>query len=445
MTQQTLELMELVEQRDLDAITGWLTEHGALDIAEELVRIDPAQRAVVFRLLAKDRALAVFEALDPHHQQQLLEALADDSVHELFLGIDADDRARLLDEMPAKVAKRLLANLPAEARANTNILLGYPEDSAGRAMSPRYVNLRANQTAADALTRVRRAGLRPREVNVLPVTDDKRELVGVVDLPDLVTAEPGTRIRDLMQPEVYSVRVDDDQEEAARLIQEADLVALPVVDAEERLIGVLTVDDAMEILEEEVTEDIHRVGGVEPLDVPYMDAGVFHHARKRAVWLLVLIVAAVSTVTVMEFFEDTLEQVAILAFFIPLLVDTGGNSGSQASTVVIRAMAIGEVRFRDLPRIMHRELRTGLLLGLMLSAVAFPLVSVIYDPDFGIVVALTLLVICTWASFAGGLLPVVAKRIGVDPAVVSAPLITTLVDATGLIIYFLIAGAVFGL
>ena len=444
MTQETLTLTELVRERNLDAIADWLTEHGALDIADELIRLDPSERAVVFRLLSKDRALAVFEALDPLHQQQLLEALADDSVHDLFLGIDADDRARLLDEMPAKVAKRLLAQLPEQARANTNILLGYEEDSAGRMMSPRYVNLRATQTVADALTRVRRAGLRSREVNVLPVTDDKRELIGVVDLPALVTAEAGTRVRDLLQPETYVVRVDEDQEVAARLMQEADLVALPVVDTEDRLVGVITVDDAMEILEEEETEDIHRAGGVEPLDVPYMDAGVFHHARKRALWLLVLIIAAASTITVMEAFEETLEAVYILAFFIPLLVDTGGNSGSQAATVVIRAMAVGEVRFSDLPRILHRELRIGVMLGLMLGAFGFPIVSVLYGTDFGLVVSVTLLAICAWASFAGGMLPVLAKRVGVDPAVVSAPLITTLVDATGLIIYFMIARAVLG-
>ncbi len=445
MTQETLELTELVAARDYDAVGDWLAEHGALDIADELIRLEPSDRAVVFRLLAKNRALAVFEALDPIHQQQLLDALADDSVHELFLHLDADDRARLLDEMPAKVAKRLLANLPDYARTNTNLLLGYPEESAGRSMSPRYVSVRAAQTAADALSKVRRAGLRTREVHVLPVTDDQRKLVGVVDLPDLVTAEVGTPVGELIRPETYSVRVDDDQEMAARLMQEADLVALPVVDTEDRLVGVLTVDDAMEILEAEETEDIHRAGGVEPLDVPYMDAGVFHHARKRALWLLVLIIAAASTITVMEAFEESLEAVYILAFFIPLLVDTGGNSGSQASTVVIRAMAVGEVRFSDLPRILHRELRVGLLLGLMLGGIGFPIVSLLYGADFGMVVAFTLLAICTWASFAGGMLPLVARRVGVDPAVVSAPVITTLVDATGLIIYFTIAGLVLGL
>ena len=445
MSPTTQTLHDLVESRDLDAINDWLNEHGALDVADELARLDPEQRAVPFRLLAKDRALAVFEALDPVHQSELLDALRDERVGELFAGIDADDRARLLDEVPAKVARRLLDGLDEERRRNTSILLGYPEESAGRMMSPRFVNVRANHTAADALAKVRRAGLRSREVLVLPVTDDERHLSGVVDLPDLVTAAPDVRVRDLVRPETLSVRYDEDQEVASRLIQQADLVALPVVDSEDRLVGVITVDDAMEIIEEEETEDIHRSGGVEPITVPYMDAGVFHLARKRAVWLLVLILAAISTVTVMDFFEESLEQVAVLAFFIPLLVDTGGNSGSQAATVVIRAMAVGEVRFTDLPRILSRELRVGVLLGLMLAAVGFPIVQLFYDADFAIVVSTTLLVICTWASFAGGLLPLVAKRVGVDPAVVSAPVITTLVDATGLIIYFLVAGAVFGL
>jgi len=445
MTQDTITLTDLVARKDLDAIDRWLDEHGALDVADELARLEPSERAVVFRLLAKDRALAVFEAFDPIHQQQLLDALADESVNELFLGLDPDDRARLTDEMPAKVANRLLAGLPEAARTNTNILLGYPEESVGRVMSPRYVSLRASLTAADALTKVRRAGLRSREVLVLPVTDDQRRLVGVVDLPDVVTATSGTRIDRLIRPDTYSVRVDDDQEVGARLMQEADLVALPVLDTEDRLVGVFTVDDAMEILEQEETEDISRAGGAEPLTVPYMEATVLQLARKRATWLLVLIIAAVATVNVLGAFEDTLEEVLALALFIPLLIDTGGNSGSQAATVVIRAMAVGEVRFADLPRVLKREVIVGLLLGLMLGVVAIPIVWAFFGIGFALVIGSTLFVICTWASFSGGLLPLVAKRIGIDPAVVSAPLITTLVDATGLIIYFLIAQAILGI
>lgn len=445
MVHESLTLAELVRARDFDAVNGWLVEHDALAVADELVRLARVDRAVVFRLLEKSRALAVFEALDPTHQQQLLDALADDSVHELFLHLDADDRARLLDEMPAKVANRLLAALPDEARDNTNLLLGYPKESAGRAMSPRYASLRASQTAEDALNRVRSAGLRSREVHVLPVTDDERRLVGVVDLPDLVIAEVGAPLSQLISSDTYSVRADEDREVAARLMQEADLVALPVVDAEDRLVGLLTVDEAMEILEYEDTEDIHRVGGVAPLDSSYLDASVFRHARKRGTWLLVLIIAAASTITIMEAFEEELEAVHVLAFFIPLLVDTGGNAGTQASTLVIRAMAVGEVRFSDLSRILHRELRIGLLLGLMLGMVSLLIISLLYGRDLGLVVAITLVAICTWASLAGGMLPLLAKGVGVDPAVISGPLITTLVDASGLIIYFLVAGAVLGL
>ncbi len=445
MSPLTSTLQDLVERDDPTELRRWLDEQGALDIADELPRLPPEQRAKTFRLLSKDRALAVFEALDPIHQSELIEALADVDADALFVGIDADDRARLLDEVPAKVARRLLASLPDRARTNTNRLLGYPEESAGRSMSPRYVSLRASMTASDALAKVRRAGLRSREVLVLPVTDDERRLVGVVDLPDLVTAEPTDRAGDLTNIETYSVRYDEDREVAARLMQEADLVALPVLDAEDRLVGVFTVDDAMEIVELEDTEDIHRGGGVEPLTVPYLEATVLHLARKRAVWLLVLILAAVATVNVLDAFEETLEQVLALALFIPLLIDTGGNSGSQAATVVIRSMAVGEVRFSDLPRILRRELVVGLLLGLMLGVVAIPLVWVFFGLDFALVIGSTLLVICTWASFSGGLLPLVAKRVGVDPAVVSAPIITTLVDATGLIIYFLIAQAILGL
>ena len=275
------------------------------------------------------------------------------------------------------------------------------------------------------------------------MTDDERRLTGVVDLADLVTAPPTTRMRELVAPETLSVRADEDQEKAARLIQEANLVALPVVDREDRLVGMITVDDAMEVLEAEDTEDFSRAGGAEPLERPYLTATVFQLARKRAPWLLMLAIAFTLTVSVLQFFESALEAVAMLAFFIPLLIGTGGNSGAQAATLVVRAMAVGEVRFGDLTKIVWRETRVGLLLGAMLAALGFPVVALAYSVPMATVISLTLICICAWASFAGGMLPLIAKRIGIDPAVVSAPLIATLVDATGLIIYFLIAHAVF--
>ena len=434
-------LRTLTEEGNLNTLRAWLEENGTLDIIDALVRLEPEERAVPFRLLDKDRALVVFEGFDPLHQQQLLEALREERVRELFGGLEADDQARLLDEVPAAVATRLQAGLPAEQRAAAAALLGYPAGSAGRIMTPDFTNVRASMTVADALAKLRRAGPRPTRAQtlVLPVTDDQRQLIGVVDLADLVTAAPTTRIRDLMAPETLSVRADEEQEKAARLIQEADLIALPVVDREDRLVGVITVDDAMEVVEAEDTEDFSRAGGSEPLDQPYLSASVFQLARKRAPWLLMLGAALTLTVVVLESFETALAALPALAFFIPLLNGTGGNSGAQASTLVVRALAVGEVRFGDLAKIILREVWVGLALGAMLAIVALPVAAAFYSIQIGITVAATLVGICTLASFAGGLLPLVAKRIGIDPAVVSAPFITTTVDATGLVIYFLVA------
>lgn len=447
-------LRELAHEGKLTELRAWLDEHSTLGIADSLGRLAPEERAVPFRLLDKGRALAVFEALDPVHQQQLLDALRDERVAELVSAMAADDRVRLLDEMPAKVAARLTTGLSADQRQATANLLGYPPDSAGRIMTPDFTSVRATMTADDAMAKLRRSGrrtTRPRAV-VLPVTDDQRHLVGVIDLLDLVTAAPNARLADLMRPETLWVRATDDQEHAARLIQEADLVALPVVDGEDRLVGLITVDDAMEVLEAEETEDISRGGGAEPLDMPYLAASVRRLAGRRVVWLLVLIAAASLTVSVLRYFEDTLSAVVALALFIPLLIGTGGNCGAQAATVVVRAMAVGEIRFTDLTKIIWREARVGILLGAMLAAIGFPSVTLFmawsrqgdwaFAMDLALVVSLTLVTICTWASFAGGLLPVLARRIGIDPAVVSAPLITTLVDATGLVIYFLVAHAI---
>jgi magnesium transporter len=435
-----------VDAGDLDQLRSWLGGTGTLDIAEELTRWQAAEKALAIRLLPRDRALAVFEALDASDQQQVLEGLQSDRVRHLVEHMDPDDRARLLDEVPAKVAHRLLSQLSPHERGLTNELLGYPPESAGRVMSPEYVNLRQSMTVADALAKVRRAGRDAETIYTLPVTDDQRRLVGVVSLRQLVLSPPDTRVAQLMvTDELHHVHVADDQEDAARLIQEADLLALPVLDSEERLVGVITVDDAMEVMEAEYTEDLAGIGASTPLSRPYMAASVSELARTRALWLLVLIIAAGLTVNVLQFFEETLETVVTLALFIPLLMGTGGNSGSQAATVVIRAMAVGELRFADLPRVVWREARVGLMLGALLAVAGFLPVTLIFDAQIGLVISLTIVTICFWATLAGSALPMVAKRAGVDPAVVSAPLITTFVDATGLIIYFTIARLILGI
>ncbi|MGH2358856.1 MAG: magnesium transporter [Candidatus Limnocylindria bacterium] len=441
----TVTLVELVEDGNLDLTDRWLAQADAVEIADELTRLERDQRAIPFRLLAKDRALEVFEAIDPSVQQELLEALREASVVQLFEEMDPDDRARLTEEMPAGVARRLLAGLSPNERRLTSTLLGYPEDSAGRIMSPEVASLPAGLTAAQALERLRRIGHSAETIYALPVTDDQRRLVGALGLRDLVLADPGSRVGDLMDTDVYSARVDTDQEEVARLIRDADLLALPIVDTEDRLVGIVTVDDAMEILEEEETEDVARSGGAEPLGRPYLSVSVLRIARSRVVWLFVLIVAATLTVNVLQVFEATLGEVVQLALFIPLVIGTGGNTGSQAATTVTRALALGEVRFGDFWRVVFREARVGLLLGAMLGLVSIGPVWVFVGQEIAMVVALTLLAICTLAAFVGSLLPLVARRAGVDPAVMSAPFISTLVDASGLVVYFLIARAILGL
>lgn len=440
-----MDVAEMTNRADLTAIQAWLDASTNLEVAVELARLEPAQMVVPIRLLDRDRTLAVFEALDPHHQRQVLEGLRDESFHDLLEQMDPDDRVRLIGEMPAKVARRALLGLSPQERAMTAALLGYPEESAGRLMSPEYVNLRASMTVDEAMKKVRRQGRAAETIYLLPVTDDERHVEGVISLRKLVLAGAEERISELMSTEVMRVGVTEDQEVAARLIQDADLIALPVVDSEERLVGMVTVDDAMEVLEAEETEDAALQAATTPLGRPYLSASVLGIARTRALWLVVLIVAAGLTVNVLQYFEDTLAAVVSLAVFIPLLIGTGGNSGAQAATAVIRAMAVGEVGFRDLPRVVWREARVGVLLGAMLSVAVFAPVAFFFDAELATVVSVTLLVVCSWATFVGSILPLVARRVGVDPAVVSAPLVSTLVDATGLVIYLLVARMVLGI
>ena len=437
--------LDLLRADDSQALHDWIEATGTREIADELTRLSPAETAVVFRLLPRDRALEVFEVLDPHDQQQVLDGLRDDRVISLVEAMEADDRARLLDELPAGVAARLISQLSPEERDATALLLGYPEDSAGRMMNPEYVSLRASMTAAEAMARIRRESVDAETIYALPVLDDARRLIGITGLRKVIISPDDTRIGDVMTTDVHSVTTDTDREVAARLVREEGLIALPVVDSEQRLVGVVTVDDAMRVLEDEETEDFAIQGASVPLGRPYLSSSAMGLARVRAVWLLVLILTAFLTVNVLQIFESTLAEVVTLAVFIPLLIGTGGNAGAQASTAVIRALAVGEVRLADLPRVLWRETRTGLFLGLLLALAAFVPVSLIYEPDLALVVSITLIAICTWATAAGSTLPLLARRVGVDPAVVSAPLITTLVDATGLIIYFTVARIVLGI
>ncbi|WP_197318728.1 magnesium transporter [Saccharomonospora sp. NB11] len=443
--QPTDTLRDLLGDHDLPGLQRWLDEHQPYEIADELGRADAVHAVLLFRLLDKDRALDVFEELDPSDQHKVLEGLREPAFRDVVERMAPDDRARLVGEAPAKFARRVLAGLSPRERESTAALLGYPEHSVGRYMTPETVAVRHHMTADEALALVRRKGGDAETVYTLPVVDDRRCLQGIVSLRDLVLSAPDTEVADIATTDTPRVQATEDVEEAARLMQDTNVLALPVTDSENRVLGLLTIDDAFEVIEAADTEDIARQSGSAPWAGHYMSASVVELARSRAVWLLLLILAATLTVNVLQFFEDTLASVTALALFIPLLVGTGGNAGAQAATAAVRALAVGEVRTRDVLRVAWRECRVGLVLGLMLAVVALAIGSLLVDVTVAGSVAVSLVAVCAWAATIGSTMPLLAKRVGIDPAVISAPLVTTLVDATGLIIYFLVARLVFGL
>ncbi|WP_419997551.1 magnesium transporter [Streptomyces boninensis] len=439
------ELHELLAGGDVAHLQHWLAQHPPHIIADELARADEVHAVLLFRLLQKDEAVEVFEELDPGDQQKILSGLREPAFHDIVEEMDPDDRARLLGEAPAHFTQRVLSGLSPHERRLTAELLGYDQGAVGRYMSPETVLLKEHTTVAEALARVRAVGAHAETVYTLPVVDAQRRLTGVVSLRDMVLADPAQQLSELVDTEFVRVRADDSAESAARLMQEANLLDLPVVDSENRVVGLLTIDDALEVIEAADTEDFARQSAAQPLEGHYLAAGVFKIARSRIVWLFLLIVAATLTAKVLQAFEGELEQVTQLAVFIPLLVGTGGNVGAQAATGAVRALAVGELRPSDIFKIAWRECRVGFLLGVGLGAVGFILATVMTNSDIALTVSLSLVAICSWAAVVGASMPLLAKRLGIDPAVISAPLVTTLVDATGLVIYFLIARAVLGL
>lgn len=439
--------------RRLDALIGAGDLHAAADMVEALPpslvvdvleRSGAKDRAVLFRLLPKGRALVVFEALDPSLQSELIRALHADRVSQLFTDLDPDDRAGLVDELPAHVATRLLRELDRDEQALTAAVLDYPTGSVGRRMSPEFVSTHPEVTAGETLERVRRRIDEAETIYAIPVTDDQRRLVGIVGLRAIMRAEPGTPVQQLMNPAI-TARARESAKAAARRSADERLIVLPVVDDEDRLVGILTFDDALRILEDAETEDTARAGGSEPLRRPYLATPVRTLVRSRVVWLLVLAFGAALTVQVLEVFEATIEQVVALSLFVPLIIGTGGNTGNQAATTVTRALALGDVRPGDALRVLGQEIRAGFTLGVILGAVGSAVTGLVYDADLGLVIGLTLLALCTIAATVGGLMPLLAQAVRADPAVFSNPFITTFVDATGLVVYFLIARAVLGL
>jgi magnesium transporter len=422
-----------------------LQEMAPQPLLRILRRLDRGDRAEAFGLMADDRALRLLVGLDAPDQADVIVDLPAQRTVPLFRQLEPDDRARVLDHLPAAVAEMLLDGLTERDRAVTLRLAAYPVRSAGRAMSPELASVRDSQSAGTALDHVREHGQHAETVYMLPVLGDRDQVVGVVSLRRLLFADPTVPVRAVMSPHPVTVSVEQDAEEAARVVRAAGLIAAPVVDDGGQVVGVLTVDDAMRILAEAEDEDVARAGGSTPLRRSYRATPVRELVRARIGWLLVLILAATLTVNVLDYFEATLSQAVTLALFVPLLIGTGGNAGAQSATTVVRAMAVGDVQPHDVPRVVAREVSAGAALGLMLAAVAIVPTTLFAGAGIAAVVCLSLVVICVLATLVGSLTPLAARRIGVDPAVVSAPLISTLVDASGLIIYFLVARAVLGL
>ncbi len=433
-------LKELLARQRWDELKSLLRQKNPTDLAEVLPSLPTSEYALFFRLLEKTKAVEVFENLEFEDQQKLLAGFRDEQVRELVEHMSPDDRAELLDELPARVAKRLLKMLSPAEREATSLLLGYREHTAGRIMTPEYISFKTHLRVSEALDKIRRIGLDKETVYYGYVIDEQRRLLGMVSLKDLVLASPEAKIGDIMLREVVAAHTDDDQEEVARQISKYDLIAIPVVDREDRLVGIITHDDVMDIMEEETTEDIYRLGAVPVQEQSYFRSPMITVAARRVGWLLVLLLTNTMTGSIIMDQNTLLQSVVALAAFVPLLIGSGGNIGSHASTVIVRGLALKEVTFTNAFKILLREVGIGLLLGSFLGMIVI-FWSFWLQGDWlvALAVGLSLVVISTMATLFGGLLPLIFVRLGIDPAVVSAPFISTMVDVLGVFTYFQIA------
>ena len=439
------ELTDLLRENDIAALRARISHTPDRSLARLLRQLGRNDVRIIFELFPTERADELFGLLDGEVRADLLTELPQAPAARLFALLDPDDRAWLCQHLPEDVWRPLFDHLAPDSREATSRLMAYPAGSTGRAMSPHVIGVDVDQLAGAALEQVRQASPRTETVYMLPVIDGNDVVVGVVSLRRLVTSDPQAAVADLMKTPAVVMRAEQHQEEAARAVREAQLIAAPVVDESGRLVGVLTVDDAMRILADVDDEDAARGTGSSPLRRSYLATSVFELMRSRIGWLLILIIAATLTVNVLDYFEDTLAQVVTLALFVPLLIGTGGNAGSQSATMVVRAMAVGDIRTRDLSRVVRREVATGLLLGLTLAAFGLLPAAWFAGWSIALVVGLSLVTICVLATGVGSTIPLLARRFGFDPAVVSAPFISTVVDATGLIVYFVTARLVLGI
>ena len=436
------QMTELLEAHKFKQLKDELETMHPVDIVDVLEELDKKQRTLVFRLLAKEEAAEVFTDMNSDMREDLINALTDSELEEVMDEMYVDDTVDVLEEMPANVVDRLLMATDEETRQKINALLQYPEDSAGSIMNVEYISLRKEMTVADAILKIRQVGINKETIYTCYVTE-KKKLIGIVDVKDLLTAGESRLIEEIMDENVLYARTLDDQEYVANMINKYGLVAIPIIDHEDCLVGIVTVDDAMLVLQDETTEDISIMAGVSPSEDSYFGTSVFQHAKSRTPWLLIMMLSAAVTGQILGYYENAMAAMPVLITFIPMLMGTGGNCGSQSSTLIIRGLAVGEIEFRDILKVIFKESRIAVVVGLLLSTVNGIRIYIMYGHDIKLAFALglTMIGVVLMAKCIGCILPLTAKKLGLDPAIMAAPLITTILDTCTILVYFNIVTA----
>ncbi|MFA5011207.1 MAG: magnesium transporter [Ignavibacteria bacterium] len=442
------EIEQLIESRNWMTLREIFSDMHPSEVADVISDIPEKDRGIVFRILPKDNSAKTFEYLEFDIQEALLKSLGQEEVAEILNEMSPDDRTELLEDLPGPVVKKLIRLLSPEEKSIAVKLLGYPEESVGRIMTPDFISIKSGWNIASVMNHLREVGDKVEYIDTIFVTDESGKLLDEITLKEILLAKPETKVEELMNETYVSIKVTDNQELAIEMFKEYDLYVLPVVNYENYLVGIVTADDVIDVIEEEATEDIQKFGGMEALDDPYISAPLMEMVRKRAGWLIILFLGEMLTATAMAFFEHEIAKAVVLAMFIPLIISSGGNSGSQAATLTIRAMALGEISLADWWKVMRREVLSGFLLGSILGVIGFTRILIwnsisnIYGEHWvliGLTLAFTLVGVVLLGTLSGSMLPFILRRLGLDPATSSAPFVATLVDVSGLLIYFSIA------
>ena len=437
--------VKLLQQRQYKAVRSILDVMNEVDIASLLSEFDDKELALAFRLIPKDKAAEVFANMDSSMQTYLVEMFSEKELKELLDDLYMDDTVDMLEELPANLVNRILDTVSSSDRALINQLLNYPEDSAGSIMTTEYVDIRRNMTVAQAMMHIKETGIHKETIYTCYVTE-RRRLIGIVSTKDLMTTDDDILIKDLMETEIISVKTHTDKEEVAKLFTKYDFLAIPVLDTDGLMVGIVTFDDAMDVMVEEATEDITKMAAINPSEKTYFDTSVFTHAKNRIPWLLILMFTSIITGTVITKYENAFAAIPLLVSFIPMLMDTGGNCGSQSSTLIIRGIALSQIRFKDIFRVIFKEFRISLIVGAVLAVTNGVRIMIQYDDlNLALVIALSLIGTVIIAKLIGCMLPLLASKVNLDPAIMASPLITTLVDIFSILIYFNIATSLFNL